>query len=294
MSDSFLAATVTRSSDAEALQSGGQMMRPPLVVPPSGPHTHTVILLHGCYCQGEDFSDVPELLLELCGDVHGGDGMLSGIKFIFPNAPLRTLHWPQGTEFGQSAWYDYFTSCSNSMRHDDIDEGQLAEITAELTELVRSEAAALGDPKRVIVGGNSQGGTTAAHLALTLGEELGGLIFLRSVLMDVTPVRAERAALPVFVFHAPLDTEYCPALQRRGAQRLTDAGYAVTWHTEKDCDHYMYSRAELYWAAAWIALLVSGRTVTVAYRDADHLPDDAMAKLPADELSARLVVASAD
>ena len=43
------------------------MIRPLLEVPPGGAHTHTVIMLHGCYCEGTDFETLPQLMQELGG-----------------------------------------------------------------------------------------------------------------------------------------------------------------------------------------------------------------------------------
>jgi len=153
-------------------------------IPPSGPHTHTVILLHGCYCNGADFAMLPQLMAELAGR-----DAAAGVKFIFPSAPLRTLHWPEGTEDAVSAWYDYFTSRANTMFHDEIDLEHLASASEQMTAIVNDEISRLGgDTSRVVIGGNSQGGTLAGHVALSFGKRLGALIFMRSCLLDVTPV----------------------------------------------------------------------------------------------------------
>merc|ERR1712039_1154715 len=82
---------------------------------------------------------------------------------------------------------------------------------------------------------------------------------------------------PVFVFMDEYDTEYVPHMQRKAYKRLEDAGATVTIHLERKCDHYMPGKAELYWCAKWIALCSTGQDLSVPYRDADHLPDDAMA-----------------
>lgn len=160
------------------------MIRRQLEIAPTGTHTSTVILLHGCYCEGNDFEPVPQLMRELAGT-----DSISGVKFIFPSAPLRTLHWPKGVEHDISAWYDYFTCRSNTMHHDEIDQKHLASVTQQICEIIDQETALLGgDSRCIVIGGNSQGGTVAGHVACTYGRPLGALIFMRSCLLDATPV----------------------------------------------------------------------------------------------------------
>lgn len=266
------------------------------MIPPTGDHTCTAILIHGNY--GD------------CTDWHGGDpdlpggvkdvvkvvdcvkelgGSTSGIKFIYLNAPKRTLHWRPFTPGEQdekfeddvSTWYDYFSFklAAGSYDFDDINENQLKDATDQIHAIIRQEASQLGDSRRVIIGGNSQGGTVAGHVACTyestFGEPLGGLIFMRTILIGQTPVH--KVSTPVFVFLDEYDTEYPPHSQHKAYQRLKDAGAAVTIHLEEKCDHYMNSNAELYWCAKWIALCGNREDLTVSWRDADNLPEDAMA-----------------
>jgi len=64
-----------------------------MVIEPSGPHTHTVILLHGMYCSpdsSDTFVSLPSAVKAL--------GLLPGIKYVFPHAPRRTISWPTGPE----------------------------------------------------------------------------------------------------------------------------------------------------------------------------------------------------
>ncbi|KAL3895061.1 MAG: hypothetical protein SGPRY_013622 [Prymnesium sp.] len=51
-----------------------------------------------------------------------------GIKFIFPSAPRRTIHWPAD---GVCACYVYFTSRANTMFQDEIDLAHLASVTEQ-------------------------------------------------------------------------------------------------------------------------------------------------------------------
>ena len=73
-----------------------------LIIEPTAEHTHSVILLHGMYCTGDMFEQMPRIMSEL-------GGQPSGIRWIFPNAPSRTISWPSGSEDGVTAWYNYYT-----------------------------------------------------------------------------------------------------------------------------------------------------------------------------------------
>merc|ERR1712045_617342 len=115
---------------------------------------------------------------------------------------------------------------------------------------------------------------------MTYGRALGGVCLLRSLLLNATPADAKKASLvPFFVFVAEYDTEYIPAQMEASALAFKHAGYEITWHVEPKADHYMFSKAELYHCAAWI-MRAMGKEARVTYRDADHLPADALANLP--------------
>ena len=237
-------------------------LRPPLFVEPTAAHTHTVLLLHGMYCEGDMFADVPEILDKI-------GGTAAGTRFIFPNAPLRTIDWPEGTEHGVSAWYNYFTNRGGTMEQDVLNEVHLAQVTRAIHAIIDNEAAKLGgDTRRIGLGGNSQGGTVALHAALTYPRPLGAVTCGCTVLLDVTQLpAAQPITLPVFVFTAEHDQEYLPSLQRACYDRLRTAGYTVTSHVEPGLDHYTTSIAENHHHAAWMSLSLHGKQLAVTHRD---------------------------
>ena len=237
-------------------------LREAAVVEPRAAHSFSVILLHGMYCEGDMFENLPKVYAAL------GGAAAASIRWIFPNAPFRNIHWPGGTEHGVSAWYDYYTYRGGEERHDDIDESHMAAVTEEIRALIDREVAQLGSANRVIIGGNSQGGTVAMHAALSYPKSLRAIIGLSTILMDITsvpPVAEPRS--PVFVFTAEHDQEYLPKFQQRCFQRLAAAGHSVTSHVEAGQDHYSWSEAQLHHAARWIAQVVHGQSLPVRYRD---------------------------
>ena len=150
-------------------------------------------------------------------------------------------------------------------------------VTFEIHGILDEEIARLGDPRRVAIGGNSQGGTVALHAALShpRGLELACVVCGSTVLLRetelVAPVPADPS--PVFVFSAERDAEYLPALQRLAFGRLARAGVRVTSHVEPGLDHYSESVAELHHLSAWLLLaLFHEPRREVTYRDRPQTP----------------------
>lgn len=237
-------------------------LRDPLVFEPSTEHVNTVIMLHGMYCEADMYEQLPRIMEEL-----GGRG--SGTRFIFPTAPLRTIDWPEGTEHNVSAWYNYFTSNGGTMKQDDTDEVHLAQVTRSIHALIDDEVFELGgDAKRIVIGGNSQGGTVALHAALSYPLPLGAVLCGCTMLLDLTPLPGmQPTTIPILIFTAEKDQEYIPPLQRRSFNRLRSVGFSVGSHVEPGLDHYTTSIAELHHMAAWISGTLNGKPLGVTYRD---------------------------
>mmetsp|Transcript_65445 Transcript_65445/g.108793 ORF Transcript_65445/g.108793 Transcript_65445/m.108793 type:complete len:411 (-) Transcript_65445:197-1429(-) len=229
-----------------------------LIVPPVGRHTHTVVLLHGMYSPPEEcemFKSLPAYVAYLGA---------SGVKFVFPHAPRRTITWPTGPEANVASWYNYFTRRDGWLTHDELDEAHLASQTRRLHSILQREAALLGgDTRRLLLGGSSQGGTVALHAAISFGRPLGALLCLRSCLVDsVTFPKDKRNATcktPVFVFLAGDDCVYAVPLQERGYSLLESAGFYVEKHIEPGLSHWDVSRNELRCTAAWIGRVARSR-----------------------------------
>lgn len=224
----------------------GSTPLPTVVVQATAAHTHTVIMLHGLSYDADMFEELP--------NAFGSRAV--GIRFVYPLAPARTIHWPppKGDEADVTAWYNYYTSDGGSLRHDEIEVDDLDAVTVALHAILDAEIAAVGGcAERVALGGNSQGGTVALHAALThpLGGDLGVVAVGCCVVLDATPVPANWRRR-VYVFSAERDVEYLPAFQRVTYGRLARAGAEITSHVEPGLDHYTCSVAEIDHTAAWI------------------------------------------
>lgn len=157
----------------------------PTVIPPPGPHTHTLIFLHGRGDQGLEFGT--ELITRKLptGPRNTLPARFPGLKFIFPNAPVRLdgpdvhLHGviPQWFEVRNVRNLDQ--SSANLLESDD--RTGLTESVQYIHELIDQEAN-LVEVGNVIIGGLSQGGALALYALLTyddLGKgKLGGVVGL--------------------------------------------------------------------------------------------------------------------
>lgn len=161
------------------------------------------------------------------------------------------------------------------MEHDEIDTIQLAQQVSRVHAILECEARALGDSRRLVLGGNSQGGTVALHAAMAWGSPLGALLCSRTCFMDnVTTVSRDPAvqSTPIFVFAAADDDIYILPLVRRCFGLLEAAGYRVTWHVEKGLAHHDDSRNELRFAAKWISTSCLGLCRSLRGRNASEGP----------------------
>lgn len=122
------------------------------VYPSSGTHEHTLIFLHGFRMRAEE-------LLEVFADL----GLaLPTWKFVLPQAPDMKI-----TAYGGevlSSWFDYLTD-TGGHQEDSIDFFSLRSMKSELRDLVFKEGQGLPAGRKVTLGGLSQGGCMALHVA---------------------------------------------------------------------------------------------------------------------------------
>jgi len=229
-------------------EAGGE-----LTVQPTGPHTHTVVMLHSMKGAAEMYSRLFRRF-----------GILAaGFKFVFPRAPQRRVLVPHtGTEAIMSSWF------TPTVRNEDgtiessaVELGQLAVQTTRLHGILEREAAYLGgDCSKLVLGGSHQGGTVAVHAAMSFRAPLGALICLRSVPLppSITAVPATsgeetREKMNVFVFAAQNDALHPVEKTRQCFAPLVSAGYPVEVHVEQDLTHGAESLNEQRFVAYWVA-----------------------------------------
>ena len=199
-------------------------MRPTALLPsveiePRAPARSSVIWLHGLGADGHDFEPiVPELGLD--PDLR--------VRFVFPHAPAIPVTVNGGMVM--PAWYDI----QELARERRADEEGLARSVARIRALITRENERGIPGQRILLGGFSQGGAVALHVALSHPERLAGLFALSTYL--TAPQALERAldpanaALPVFQAHGTHDPMVPVEAGRAACAALRALHHPVEWH----------------------------------------------------------------
>lgn len=213
-----------------------------LVIDPRVPVHHpstprwTFIYLHGFSSKGTDYTNFPHYF--------GVGG--AAVRVVVPTAPLQEqscfrdwfvwrgekLQWRR-IKF--NSWFDYLTDKAGSAEND-LCIQSLLHMRERIHGLIRAEAQRVGDSRRVIIGGASQGCQLALDAALTYPEELGGVVGLVGHILACTPLDAapEKRNMPVHLFHEATDREMRWGWVKDTVQKLRDAGLSVTSRREED------------------------------------------------------------
>ncbi|CAG8981242.1 hypothetical protein HYALB_00003840 [Hymenoscyphus albidus] len=161
------------------------------IIPPTKPHTHTIIFLHG----REDYgSNLANSLFDSksSSPTTSASGSLSlrelfpSVKWVFPTAPLRYCA-RRDEEFQKSSfasllegeevisqWFDIWDLQNPGERKGLMREG-LRESIRQIEGIVEEEAGIVGSSK-VILGGISQGCAAGIYAVLVTGMRIGGFM----------------------------------------------------------------------------------------------------------------------
>lgn len=181
--------------------------------------TASVIWLHGLGADGNDFVPIVDEL---------GLGADHGVRFVFPNAPVRPVAINNG--MSMRAWYD--------ITGVELDSGQDAEgIRASaqaIEELIAREHERGVSAERIVLAGFSQGGAIALHAGLRHARPLAGLMGLSTYLPLAETLDAEASAanrgVSILMAHGSQDPMLPIQLGQTSRDRLLEAGYDVAWH----------------------------------------------------------------
>jgi phospholipase/carboxylesterase len=189
-----------------------------VAIDPPGQATAAVILLHGL---GADGHDLAALAGEL--DPSGGDA----VRFVFPHAPFRPVTINEG--MSMRSWYDI--RAADLSRSED-EEGIEASAVS-LQHMVHRQIAAGIPPRRVVIGGFSQGGAVALYAGLSLAGRLGGILAMSAYLPLYSRFQRGGAAADsdtaVMMTHGTDDPIVPVTYGQLSRRRLETLGYTVRW-----------------------------------------------------------------
>jgi len=182
--------------------------------------TTSVIWLHALGADGNDF--VP-IVREL------GLPPDHGIRFVFPNAPVRPVSINAG--MAMRAWYDI----SNADLAAAEDAAGINASRTAIEALIARENERGISARHIVLAGFSQGGAMALHTGLRHNRRLAGIMALSTYLPLRDTLAAQAAAanrdVPVFMAHGDADPVVAPQLAAASRDLLQAAGYTLAWHS---------------------------------------------------------------
>jgi predicted esterase len=202
-----------------------------------GRHIYTLILLHGMYKNHESLLETSKYIQE----------RLNNVKIILPDAPKITVNWPTGDEYNISSWYNYYTRKDGLMDYDEIDKKDFNKQIKRISKLIKDEIDILkGKSERIILGGISQGGTIALHVALTLPFKIKSVLGIHTLfLKDMIKNYEKLNDIPIYLFSGRNDKIYNIKLQEQSNDILLKNNYLIKWHIENNLQHCEYSEKEI-------------------------------------------------
>lgn len=201
-------------------------------------HKFTLILLHGMNMNIISLYKTVKLLQDYNNN----------IKIILPVAPKINIDWPDGKEYNVLSWYNYYTRYDNMFKHDIINIDDFNNQSNRIYKILDKEIDLLGDSKKIIIGGFSQGGTIAFNIGLNYKFELGGILAIHSIFMDniIDIVNiGNYNKIPIFLFSGTEDKIYNIKFQNKSLTILRENKYRIFWHIEKNLSHCQYSSNEI-------------------------------------------------
>ncbi len=188
-------------------------------IEPLGTARSTVIWMHGLGADAHDFEPiVPELRLR----------QESGIRFVFPNAPVRSVTINGG--MAMRAWYDILSVDLPNRE----DSAGVRDSEQTIQTLIRWEVSRGIPEHRILIAGFSQGGAMALHTALRYPQRLAGILALSCYIPLAETLQAERHPanqdIPIFMAHGLYDEVIPVGYGNAAARQLESLGYAPQWH----------------------------------------------------------------
>ena len=160
------------------------MSQTPYIVEPTGPHTHSLIILHGLGSNGKKFG---RELLEtgICSDGKSLPELLPGARFIFPTSKRRRSSAFRRSRLTQ--WFNIASLEDPSYRNHTQTQG-LEESSREIFDLLDEERKKVPD-KNIILGGISQGCAMGLVCLLAMEFPIGGFFGMSSWLPFATEIK---------------------------------------------------------------------------------------------------------
>ena len=135
-----------------------------ITIPPSAPHTHTVVFLHGRGDTAKGF--VSSLHSSRDSRNRTVLEVFPSFRWVFPQAQMRQCAAFPGEKVSQ--WFDIW-NVKDFSDHEELQATGLSESVSSTRSILASEAALLGGHwDRLVLAGISQGAATSVHTLLNM------------------------------------------------------------------------------------------------------------------------------
>ena len=202
-------------------------------------HKFTFIMLHP---MGSDASYFNQFI-EYINRSKNRYSIFNYVRFIFPNAPLIDIDFPDDKQFNMSSWYNYYTRYDGINKIDKIDYQDYDMQTTRIKNIIDREASKLKTYKTIYLAGVSQGGTLVFDILNKLPRNIGGVFAIKTIYMhNYTRLKTRYINTPIFIFSAFNDDIYTINLQKQCFKKLKK--FNINWKVKQDLDHYTITQYE--------------------------------------------------
>ena len=236
---------------------------PIITAPPTAPHTHTIVFLHGRGDNALNFSSSLSYSLDSRGRTL--IEAFPSIRWVFPEAPLRKCASLPDT---MRQWFDTW-DVRNLHEREELQAPGLKEVVPAIRDILAQEAELLGGRwDRLVLAGISMGAATGAHVLFNLDvpssslsairkKGLGGFLgfsgrcpFVGRSLTEMREVLALEGAAqgPSVLENTPVFLEHCvddPLVNIHNGRALRDTlrqfGAPVVWKEYSGGGHWFNS-----------------------------------------------------
>ena len=170
--------------------------------------------------------------------------IFESIKFIFPEASLMDIDYPNNKQYNIQSWYNYYTCYNNINKIDKINIEDFENSTNRIINIIYNEAFILNSFKNIYLLGVSQGGTLIFNVLNKLPRNIGGLFIIKSIYMDKYIKLKKNVKTPIFIFSGNNDEVYNIKLQKLCFEKLKKRKYNIKWTIINDLDHHKKSNKE--------------------------------------------------
>ena len=206
------------------------------IINPKKKHNFTFLMLHPMCCNSKYFDHFINYF--------SGFNIFENIKFVFPEAPLMNIDYPNNKLYNISSWYNYYTYYNNISIIDIINVYDFNNQTNRIIEIINNEAFLLNNYNKIFIVGVSQGGTLLFNILNKLPRNIGGLFCIKSIYMDKYIKLKKNKNTPIFIFSGNKDYIYNIKFQKKTFKILKKRKYNIKHIIINNLDHHKITNSE--------------------------------------------------